>query len=127
MDLERADNFPSLLPACYPGVGPRYSRKRRIDMLRFHTLGSFELLEGQPPAVRLIPTQPKRLALLAYLALAHPRGFHRRDTLLALFWPELSGEEGRRALRQALHHLRRAVGQEAIETRADDQVRFRDG
>ena len=36
---------------------------------------------GQPPAVRLIPTQPKRLALLAYLALAHPRGFHRRDSL----------------------------------------------
>jgi serine/threonine-protein kinase len=96
-------------------------------MLRFHTLGSFELLEGQPPAVRLIPTQPKRLALLAYLALAHPRGFHRRDSLLALFWPELSGEEARRALRQALHHLRRAVGESAIETRADDQVRFREG
>ena len=96
-------------------------------MHRFHTLGSFELLEGQPPAVRLIPTQPKRLALLAYLALAHPRGFHRRDTLLALFWPELSAEEARRALRQALHHLRRAVGEGAIETRADDQVRFREG
>jgi len=96
-------------------------------MLRFHTLGSFELLEGQPPAVRLIPTQPKRLALLAYLALAHPRGFHRRDIVLALFWPELSGEEARRALRQALHHLRRMVGEGAIETRADDQVRFREG
>src|SRR5919106_2553121 len=80
MAVERADNFPTLLPACYPGVGPRYCGKQRIDMLRFHTLGSFELLEGQPPAVRLIPTQPKRLALLAYLALAHPRGFHRRDT-----------------------------------------------
>jgi serine/threonine-protein kinase len=95
-------------------------------MLRFHTLWSFELLEGQPPAVRLIPTQPKRLALLAYLALAHPRGSHRRDSLLALFWPELSEEEARRALRQALHHLRRAVGEDAIETRADDQVRFRE-
>jgi tetratricopeptide (TPR) repeat protein len=96
-------------------------------MLRFHTLGSFELLEGQPPAVRLIPSQPKRLALLAYLALAHPRGFHRRDTLLALFWPELSEEEARRALRQALYHLRRAVGEGVIESRADNQVRFREG
>jgi DNA-binding SARP family transcriptional activator len=96
-------------------------------MLRLHTLGSFELLEGEPPAVRLIPTQPKRLALLAYLALAQPRGAHRRDTLLALFWPELSAEEARRALRQALHHLRRAVGEAAIETRADDQVRFQEG
>ncbi|HEX2218668.1 MAG TPA: BTAD domain-containing putative transcriptional regulator [Gemmatimonadales bacterium] len=96
-------------------------------MLRFHTLGSFELLEGQPPVLRLVPTQPKRLALLAYLALAQPRGFHRRDTLLALFWPELSQEEGRRALRQALHHLRRALGEGLIETRPDDQVRLREG
>ena len=96
-------------------------------MIRFHTLGTFELIEGEPPAVRLIPAQPKRLALLAYLALAAPRGFHRRDTLLALFWPELSDEEGRRALRQALHHLRRALGEGAIETRADDQVRLGEG
>src|SRR5512132_2168330 len=96
-------------------------------MLRFYTLGAFELVDGDPPSVRLVPTQPKRLALLAYLALAVPRGFHRRDTLLALFWPELSGDEARRALRQALHHLRRAVGVGAIETRPDDQVRLREG
>lgn len=96
-------------------------------MLRLHTLGSFELAQGEPPAVRLVPAQPKRLALVAFLALATPRGFHRRDTLLALFWPELSDEEARRALRQALHHLRRAVGEEAIETRPDDQVRLRPG
>ncbi len=94
-------------------------------MVRFQTLGSFELLEGEPPGVRLVPTQPKRLALLAYLALALPRGFHRRDTLLALFWPELSGEEARRALRQALHHLRGAVGEGPIESRPDDQVGLR--
>ena len=96
-------------------------------MLRFYTLGAFELLDGDPPAVRLVPTQSKRLALLAYLALALPRGFHRRDTLLALFWPELSGDEARRALRQALHHLRRAAGEGVIETRPDDQVRLREG
>ena len=96
-------------------------------MLRFYTLGAFELVDGEPPSVRLVPTQSKRLALLAYLALALPRGFHRRDTLLALFWPELSGDEARRALRQALHHLRRAAGDGAIETRPDDQVRLREG
>ena len=98
MAVERSDSLRSLPSARYPDVGPRYFRERRVEMLRFHTLGSFELLEGRPPAVRLIPTQPKRLALLAYLALAQPRGFHRRDTILALFWPELSGEEARRAL-----------------------------
>jgi hypothetical protein len=31
----------------------------------------------------------KGAALLTYLAIATPRGFHRRDTLLALLWPEL--------------------------------------
>src|SRR5688572_4801523 len=108
-------------------LGRRYRGRRRPEMIRFQTLGSFELLQGQPPAVRLVPTQPKRLALLAYLAVAQPRGFHRRDTLLALFWPELSEEEGRRALRQALHHLRRALGEGPIETRSDDQVRLREG
>ena len=33
--------------------------------------------------------QPRRLALLVYLALAHPKGLHQRDKLLALFWPEM--------------------------------------
>ena len=41
--------------------------------------------------------QPKRLALLAYLASATPRGFHSRDTLLALFWPESDQERARNA------------------------------
>ena len=56
------------------------------------------------------PAQPKRLALLAYLAVATRPGPARRDALLALFWPELGEEEARRALRQALHYLRRAAG-----------------
>jgi len=32
--------------------------------------------------------RPKTLALLAYLAIALPRGIRRRDELLALFWPD---------------------------------------
>jgi DNA-binding SARP family transcriptional activator/TolB-like protein len=64
--------------------------------------------------------QPKRLALLAYLAAAAPRGFQRRDTVLALFWPELGDEDARRALRQALHFLRREIGTDAIQTRGDE-------
>lgn len=76
-------------------------------MLRFRTLGRVELVAGDAPAARLVPTQPKRLAVLAYLAIATPRGLQRRDALLAMFWPELNVDEGRRALRQALHALRR--------------------
>ena len=66
--------------------------------------------------------QPKRLALLAYLAAARPRGYRSRDTLLALFWPESDGERARNSLRQALHHLRRSLGEAAIPGRGDREV-----
>lgn len=58
---------------------------------------------------RVPSAQAKRAALLAYLTLARPRGEHRRDTLLALLWPELSAGRARAALRQALHALRKEV------------------
>ena len=66
-------------------------------------------------------SQPKRFALLAYLAAATPHGFHRRDTLLGLFWPELDLEQGRHALRQSLHFLRNRLGQVVIR-RGDEDV-----
>lgn len=99
-------------------------------MTRLYTLGRFELrappgaLEGLGNAV---PIQPKRLALATYLALATPRGFQRRDALVSLFWPDATQDEARNALRQALHHLRQQLGDDAIETRADDQVALVDG
>ena len=43
----------------------------------------------------------------------------RRDTLLALFWPELGDQEARRALRQALHYLRRVVAEDVFVTTGD--------
>ena len=90
-------------------------------MPSLHTLGRFELRDGDGRDAKLVVTQPKRLALLTYLAVIAPGEYCRRDTLLGLFWPELDQEESRRALRQALHHLRRALG-DALCTRADDQV-----
>jgi DNA-binding SARP family transcriptional activator/TolB-like protein len=88
-------------------------------MLRLHTLGRFELVAGDPQGERRVETQPKRLALLTYLATARPRGFHRRDELLALFWPELAQNDARLALRQALHRLRRWLGDHGIVSGSD--------
>jgi DNA-binding SARP family transcriptional activator/Tfp pilus assembly protein PilF len=96
-------------------------------MLRFRTLGRVELVAGDPPAARLVPTQPKRLAVLAYLAIATPRGLQRRDALLAMFWPDLDADEGRRALRQALHALRRWLGDSALVASPDDRIGLVDG
>ena len=78
-------------------------------------------------ALEAVLRQPKRLALLAYLAVAVPHRFHRRDTLLALFWPEFDQEHARAALRRALYFLRSALGAEVVAGRGDDEVGVSDG
>ena len=66
--------------------------------------------------------QPKRVALLGYLAASTPRGFHRRDALLALFWPEADQEHARSSLRKSVHFLRQQLGPEAIVSRGDEEI-----
>jgi DNA-binding SARP family transcriptional activator/Tfp pilus assembly protein PilF/TolB-like protein len=88
------------------------------------TLGRVRLVAGAAQSAAG-STQPKRIALLAYLTLAG-RTPVRRDALLALFWPELGEEEGRRALRQALHYLRRVIGDDVFAT-SGDELGLREG
>jgi DNA-binding SARP family transcriptional activator/TolB-like protein len=93
---------------------------RRVIELR--TLGTLELTSADGTPLAAVLAQPRRTALLCYLALASPRGFQRRDTLLALFWPEHDAERARRALRQSLYFLRRALGATALVSRGDDDL-----
>lgn len=93
-------------------------------MIRFRTLGALDLQDGAGSRLRSGLTQPKRLALLAYLAIARPGDFHRRDTLVALLWPELDAERGRAALSQALYYLRRALGRESLIGRGQEEVKI---
>jgi len=86
------------------------------------TLGTLDVVGSPSDDFRPILSQPKRLGLLAYLAVVRPYGFHRRDALLAQFWPELGAEQARRALRQALHFLRRTLGDNVIVSRGVDDV-----
>lgn len=67
-------------------------------------------------------TQPRHLALLCYLALARPRGLHARDSIIALLWPKHDEMRGRRALRNALHGVRKLLGPEVIITAGDGLV-----
>jgi TolB-like protein/DNA-binding SARP family transcriptional activator len=83
-------------------------------MIRLRTLGALDLRSSQGQELRPVLAQPRRAALLVYLALAAPRGPHRRDTLLALFWPEHDADHARNALSQAIHFLRRSLGGEAL-------------
>ncbi|MFN8571269.1 MAG: BTAD domain-containing putative transcriptional regulator [Gemmatimonadaceae bacterium] len=85
-------------------------------------LGRIGLSGGDGREVDELLRQPKRLALLAYLASPSPGIWHRRDTLLALFWPELDVTRSRTALRNALYVLRRHLADGTIRTRGDDDV-----
>jgi eukaryotic-like serine/threonine-protein kinase len=95
-------------------------------MVQLRTLGRLELVRGEATALHVLAAQPKPLALLAYLALAKPRGQHSRDSLLALFWPELGDDEARRALRQALHRVRYHVGDELLKSEREGQIGIAD-
>jgi DNA-binding SARP family transcriptional activator/TolB-like protein len=85
-------------------------------------LGSVEIRDAAGRESETLPRQPKRLGLLAYLAFARPRGFHRRDKLVALFWPEDTQEQARHSLTQALHVLRTELGDTAIKGRGQSDV-----
>ena len=91
-------------------------------MIELRMLGRLSLTGADGREVRTLLGQPRRFALLAYLAAATPLGFHRRDTLLALFWPELDQEHARTALRQALRVLRTALGSGVLVKRGDEEV-----
>ena len=54
-------------------------------MFELRVLGPVDLRDGTGAEVRGVLAQPKRLALLAYLAIAGAGGFCRRDTLLATY------------------------------------------
>src|SRR5437870_7297760 len=91
-------------------------------MIQLHALGTLSLTDAAGREVRPLLSQPRRFALFAYLAVATPRGLHRRDSLLALFWPELDQEHARTALRQALRVLRVALGPRAVVGRGDEEI-----
>ena len=72
--------------------------------------------------LRAVLSQPRRMALLAYLAVATPRGFHRRDHVLALFWSEHDLEGARSSLNRAIYFLRRELGDGIIVSRGADEL-----
>lgn len=89
-------------------------------MIEFRVFGGVDLRGPDGEELAAVLRQPKRLALLAYLAVTAHRGFQSRDTLLGLFWPDLDEKRARNALSQALHGLRDALGKDAIVTRGTE-------
>ena len=88
-------------------------------MYQLRTFGALDLTGPDGSSVDALLAQPKRSLLLVYLISAQPRGYHRRDVLVARFWPELDSERARGALRKGLHFLRGSLG-DAVLTRGDE-------
>jgi DNA-binding SARP family transcriptional activator/TolB-like protein len=96
-------------------------------MIELRALGTVELKGTDGAALRAVLAQPKRFALLAYLAVHHSQGPRRRDAVIALFWPELDTEHARGALRQALRFLRRSLGAGVLNGRSEEELAIEEG
>jgi DNA-binding SARP family transcriptional activator/TolB-like protein/Tfp pilus assembly protein PilF len=91
-------------------------------MLKLEVLGRARLTESGGKDIDELVRQPKRFALLVYLALPEPGTWYRRDTLLANFWPELDAARARTALRNALYVLRSHLGDSSLRSRGNEEV-----
>src|SRR6478672_521576 len=85
-------------------------------------LGGIELRGHDGSALETLVAQPKRLALLSYLCIGSPPAFHRRDRLIALFWPNADVHHARGSLRKVIHALRRALGANLLLTHGAEEV-----
>jgi predicted ATPase/DNA-binding SARP family transcriptional activator len=86
--------------------------------VEFRALGSIELRVSGVEAADVL-AQPKRLSLFALLAL-HTHGSIRRDTLVALLWPESDQSHARQALRQSIYYLRNHLGGSLFVVRGEE-------
>ena len=93
-------------------------------LVQLRILGHTELSRPGGRTGSGVLRQPKRLALLAYLALGTADGYRRRDQIVGLFWPDLDQAHARTQLRKLLHGLRRVIGSDAFRTRGDEEIRL---
>lgn len=82
-------------------------------MIQLRVFGHVSLLAPDGRDISAALGQQKRIGLLVYLV-ATRRAMHRRESLLALFWPELPEERARAALNQSVYFLRKILGPNKI-------------
>jgi hypothetical protein len=87
---------------------------------RLHVLGPPDLRAPDGRRVTSVMSQPKRLGLLTYLALAP--GPVTRASLVALFWPESDEVRARNALSQAVFYLRRSLDERVVQSVEGDRL-----
>lgn len=103
-----------------PGSREASPERRRAQFARLRLLGHVEV--AGRGTQRLDALGDKPAALLAYLHLSDPGASRDRDELSSLFWPHLDHARARRALRQAIHALRRCLGEGVVLTLGKHRV-----
>lgn len=82
-------------------------------MIHVRLFGGVSVARADERLPQPVATQTRRLAILALVAQAGPRGMSR-DRLHALLWPDATEEAARRGLTQALYALRTGLDEEAL-------------
>lgn len=90
--------------------------------IRLSLLGTTDLRSPDGHQLQSVLQQPRRFALLAYLAITTRSSAVRRDTIIGVFWPDVSQEKARGSLNQAIHQLRRSLGASAILSLGTEEV-----
>lgn len=91
-------------------------------MLRLSTLGSLGLTRADGIPIAGLLRQPKRMAVLVYLAVDQRHGSMLREAVRNVFWGDHPEPRGRRALNQALYVLRSSLGTGVIESRGEVEL-----
>jgi DNA-binding SARP family transcriptional activator/TolB-like protein len=94
----------------------------RSAVIHLQTLGGLDLRGPGGESLAAVTSRPREMGLLIYLASAGPGAFRRRDTVLAMFWPESPEDRARHTLNQMLYRLRRTLGDEVLVSRGQDDI-----
>lgn len=97
-----------------------------MNRVEFRTFGAADLRQSDGTAVLSVLAQPKRVALLSYLAVKGFGDFVRRDTLCTAFWPDADQSQARHRLRSSLHMIRKALGHGIVLRRGDEEIGLSD-
>jgi DNA-binding SARP family transcriptional activator/TolB-like protein len=90
-----------------------------MSRFRLQTFGGLALIDAEGREDRSLATRPRKLAVLAWLAM-RPGRKASRDRIVGVFWAERDEDRARNSLSDALSHLRRVLGKDAIQTIGND-------
>ncbi|MCG6957247.1 MAG: hypothetical protein LJF04_14755 [Gemmatimonadetes bacterium] len=90
--------------------------------LHFTVLGSVDLQRTDGSRLLSLLAQPKRVALLTYVAVEAPGGFMPRERIMSVLWPDSDNTRARQSLRNSLYQIRQAAGAEVLTNRGSVDV-----